>query len=417
MESREDENSVAWIVVNMVSYHHARAVAFSSVNNNPTHVIEITNTDVFETLAHESQEPAPYFRHTLLPGRSHRDLKRGEAARALKHKLSELRPSVVCLNGWSLPGSWEALLWARRRRIPVVVMSESTSQDAQRTFLKEWIKRRYIAMCGAALVGGERHRDYLVALGMPASRVFFGYDVVDNGFFASGAAAAYSRAQTIVAKNSLPEKFFLASARFTPKKNLETLLRAYHRYRVSCLDASGNRISPWGLVLLGDGPLRSTLVDLIARLKLRDSVNLPGFKSYRELPEFYGLAQAFVHASTVEQWGLVVNEAMASGLPLLLSRTCGCAPSLLREGENGYGFDPSNIDEIAGCMRRITICSPEMRRQMGNCSQDIIRDYGPAQFAEGMRQAVRSAAAGYARGRLADGFVLRAMTAGRWLST
>ncbi len=71
---------------------------------------------------------------------------------------------------------------------------------------------------------------------------------------------------------------------------------------------------------------------------------LPGFKPYDELPVYYALANAFVHASTSEQWGLVVNEAIATGLPVIVSNRCGCAPELVNG--NGFTFDPTNEDEL-----------------------------------------------------------------------
>ena len=73
------------------------------------------------------------------------------------------------------------------------------------------------------------------------------------------------------------------------------------------------RRAPWDLVLLGDGPLKTDICRLISDLRLNEHVHLPGFKPYDELPVYYALANAFVHASATEQWGLVVNEAIASG--------------------------------------------------------------------------------------------------------
>ena len=123
----------------------------------------------------------------------------------------------------------------------------------------------------------------------------------------------------------LPERYFLASARFVPKKNLLRLLEAYAGYRRRAgADA-------WHLVLLGDGELRGDIERRSALPDLAGAVILPGFRQYDELPAYYGLARAFVHASTTEQWGLVVNEAMAAGLPVLVSDRCGCAPDLVED--------------------------------------------------------------------------------------
>ena len=83
-------------------------------------------------------------------------------------------------------------------------------------------------------------------------------------------------------------------------------------------------------------------------LGLDNDVIFPGFIQYDELPAYYGLAKAFIHASTVEQWGLVVNEALAAGLPVLVSERCGCAPDLVREGRERLHLRPDRYQSIGG---------------------------------------------------------------------
>ena len=82
---------------------------------------------------------------------------------------------------------------------------------------------------------------------------------------------------------------------------------------------------------------------------------MPGFKQYDELPIYYGLAGAFIHASTTEQWGLVVNEAMAAGLPVIVSERCGCAPDLVENGRNGFTFDPYDVDALTHLMLKMAL--------------------------------------------------------------
>jgi hypothetical protein len=106
-------------------------------------------------------------------------------------------------------------------------MTESGAGDKSRSRSSEWIKTKVLTLCPAALAGGSRHRDYLLELGLKRDRIFLGYDAVDNDYFEYGAQAARTNAGGIRASLSLPEKYFLASARFLPKKNLVTLLRAY----------------------------------------------------------------------------------------------------------------------------------------------------------------------------------------------
>ena len=130
-------------------------------------------------------------------------------------------------------------------------------------------------------------------------------------FFGTGGPGQSGKPLQIRAQLHLPENYFLASARFVEKKNLLGLVRAYGQYR-QIAPPEGSRKS-WGLVLLGDGEFGPQIRRLVADLSLEDSVRLPGFKQYPELPAYYGLAGAFVHASVTEQWGLVVNEAMGFG--------------------------------------------------------------------------------------------------------
>jgi len=144
------------------------------------------------------------------------------------------------------------------------------------------------------------------------------------------------------------------------------------------------------LVLLGDGPLKPDLCRLISGLGLQHFVLLPGFKQYDELPVYYGLASAFVHASTTEQWGLVMNEAMASGLPVLVSNRCGCAMDLVQEGKNGFTFDPYNVEQLAGLMFKMSAFQPSELSAFGSASREIISNWGPERFASGLQQAVQT---------------------------
>ncbi len=302
----------------------------------------------------------------------------------LESLLDESRAEVVAIAGWSAPWALAALAWCRRAGVPAVLMSDSSAEDAPRTPLKEAIKRRVVGLYQAALVAGTRHQDYVTSLGMPPDRVFLGYDVVDNDHFSAGADRARQDAVEVRRRLGLPERYFLASARFIPKKNLSRLLAAYARYR----DDAGDQA--WHLVLLGDGPLRAELEAEITRLGIAGHVLLPGFLQYRELPAYYGLAGAFVHASTVEQWGLVVNEAMAAGLPVLLSERCGCAPDLLQPGVNGYTFDPCDTHALAQRMAQLAAAEGD-RDAMAAASRRIIGRWTPEVFADGLWRAAAAA--------------------------
>jgi glycosyltransferase involved in cell wall biosynthesis len=139
----------------------------------------------------------------------------------------------------------------------------------------------------------------------------------------------------------LPQNYFLYVGRFVEKKNLRRLLDAFSLYRKRA--GSGG----WSIVLVGDGPEKEALEARSREADLAGSIVTRPFAQYAELPAYYGLAAAFVLPSLADQWGLVVNEAMASGLPVLVSKRCGCAEDLVTDGETGFTFDPADTAMMA----------------------------------------------------------------------
>jgi 1,2-diacylglycerol 3-alpha-glucosyltransferase len=295
---------------------------------------------------------------------------------ALWALLDRLKPDVVAIPGWSAFEALAAWQWCLSRKVPGILMSESCAHDENRESWKEWIKRQVVNYCSAALVGGSLHQRYLEILGVDRNHIFLGYDVVDNTYFFGGGNGAW---ETMA---------FLASARFIPKKNLNGLLEAYALYKDACLQTEHD---PWKLILLGDGELRTLLEKQIVSLGLERHVSMPGFLQYEELPSQYAKASTFIHASTTEQWGLVVNEAMASGLPVLVSKRCGCVPDLVREGQNGFSFDPYDPAVLAALMLKMTLMPAKQREGMGEASKEIIDQWGPDRFGRGLLDAAKTA--------------------------
>lgn len=388
-------------------YHWARLQAAS--REYPLLAIELS-AETSEYPWDKVEAEAGFKRVTLFLEGDSRNATPRELAKRLIACLETHPVKVVAIPGWSDKGGLTALQWCVQHKVPAVVMSESTDWDDRRVLWKECIKRKLTGMCASALVGGKPHRDYMVKLGMPAEQSFLGYDAVDNGYFSAMAEQSRKRKAENRRNYGLPEHYFLASARFIEKKNLRRLIQAYARYRQ--LEQTSDLRPPtsdlWSLVLLGDGPLRPDLCRLISDLSLQHCVQLPGFKQYPDLPAYYGCAQSFIHASTTEQWGLVVNEAMASGLPVLVSNRCGCAQDLVQEGVNGYTFDPYNVEQMAELMLKISSAhemacaiSPGLAREAasplspGNCplsafgasSARIVSEWGPDRFANGLKQA------------------------------
>lgn len=393
-------------------YHWARLQAAARL----FHVVAVETCAVTREYQWERiDQPRAFDRVTLFDDVSEgRNLKCGRLRQKLTKALREADPSVALIAGWATPASLIALEWCLQNQRPAVVMSESNAFDKQRYALAELIKRIVVSSFSAGLAGGQLQREYLVTLGLPRNRIFTGYDVVDNEYFRQKAEEVRSQASEVRMKYGLPRNYFLASARFVPKKNLPMLIRAYARYRrLSDSGEDGQRTTdnrPWDLVLLGDGPLKADICRLISDFRLHGHVHLRGFIQYRKLPAYYALADAFVHASTTEQWGLVVNEAMATGLPVIVSNRCGCVPDLVAKGKNGFTFNPESVEDLSKLMVDLSRLSDRRLEEMRAESRRIIAGFTPTHFAIAAQRAIDVAkAAPTCRATLFSSLLLKAL--------
>ncbi len=315
--------------------------------------------------------------------------------------LNVVRPQAVAIPGWIEKAALSALHWCLHNAVPAVFMSDSHDLNRRLNPAREMIKARLARLYGAGLVAGSPHGRYLESLGMPADKIFTGYDVVDNSYFAGPARVGQTGEVRQVLE--IPKPYFLSTCRFIPEKNLPVLLRAFALYR----ERSGS--GGWKMVLLGDGPLRHEILKLKARLRLDGSLVLPGFEQYDRIPVYYSAAGALILPSVSDTWGLAVNEAMACGLPVIVSRNCGCAQDLVEEGQNGFTFDPQDADALAGLMSKIA--SDECDRDsMGRASREIISRWTPEVFAQNLLKAAESAlAAPPPKAGLSDSILLTAL--------
>ena len=291
--------------------------------------------------------------------------------------LTQLQPDAVAIAGYGRPTMLAALAWSLWHHTPTVLMSETTAQDAPRQRWRETLKRGLISGYDAALVGGQPQKQYLAELGFPPAAIFTGYNSVGNATFDPEQIASLSR--------PVARPYFLAINRFIPKKNLPFLLSAYAAYR----SVAG---AAWDLVLCGDGELRPQLEQQITDLALTDSVHLPGFLQQAELLPYLAHAECFVHASLHEQWGLVVYEAMAARLPVLVSNRCGCYADLVVEGVTGLGFDPTNQSALVALLHQASTGALPLR-QLGRAAFQHIQQFSPDGFAQGCLAAVEYAIA------------------------
>ncbi len=363
---------VAVIWIDWYPYHVARfrgMLSAPALRDGVVGIELVGGVGVHKGLKFREELPADLRVDTLMPDASWLQANKLQLARQLWRRLTELNPDVVLVPGYyTLPGI-AAALWARMHGRRSVLMTESTAGDHARTWWKELPKRLALrALFGWAVTGGKAHVAYLRQLGFPADRIVGSYDVVDNAMFAAGA-------QTFRADRTsapVPAPFFLYVGRLAEEKNVAGLLSSWTTYR-----AKGGR---WPLVLCGDGPERAALQNIAAATPFAADVHFPGLKNSRELLPFYAHAGCFVLPSTREPWGLVVNEAMAAGLPVLVSNRCGCSVDLVHEGENGFSFDPDNTAALTTLLQGMAQRPAAERAAMGARSAEIIRGYAPEGF-------------------------------------
>ena len=288
--------------------------------------------------------------------------------------IENIQPDLIVIAGYSRPSMLAALGWSRLKQKPAILLSASKEDDSYRSFVTEALKKAIVSNYKAALVGGKPQKRYCIKLGIPAERIFLGYNVVGNEVFHP------QKISSLRKPFNFP--YFLAINRFIPKKNLLFLLSSYNTYYKKAGEKALH------LVLCGDGELRPQIEKKIKELDLSNLVHLTGFLQQDELLPYFAHASGFVHASIQEQWGLVVNEAMAAGLPVLVSNRCGCYEDLVIEGITGFGFDPENSQQLTSLMLKMTSGEVELSK-MGNAALEHIQKFSPNYFAKGLSQAIQ----------------------------
>jgi 1,2-diacylglycerol 3-alpha-glucosyltransferase len=307
---------------------------------------------------------------------------RGPVLKRTLHQLFDKHnPDVVVTTGWADPEYHAAVLEANSRKLPCVVISDSRHEDESRKFYKEFIKRLILKSYSAAIVAGVASREYMLRLGFPAQAIFQPWDVVDNNYFASASSTA-----------AFESRYFLCVSRFIPKKNLERLLAGYSGY----VKNGGRR----KLLLLGSGELETRLRQISEELGLKGFLETPGFMQYDALRSCYADAFCLILPSLTDQWGLVVNEAMAAGLPVAVSANCGCASDLIVESQNGFIFDPFKTEDMKGVLVKADSLDEIEWRRMGDTSRHIIKKWGLSDFASALGEAARYASSAHRPGTL-----------------
>jgi glycosyltransferase involved in cell wall biosynthesis len=300
----------------------------------------------------------------------------------LGQALTAAAPEVILCGGYNYIASWQALFWARSRNIPFLLWSESNLHDLRRSHaLVEFLKGEFVRRCDGFVVPGRSAQEYLRGQKIREESIFTAPNAVDNDLFASAAAVVRREAAAHRRALGLPDRYFLFVGRLVPEKGVFDLLSAYAKLEVR---------QQVGLVFVGDGVSRRQLEDQAASV-VPGATRFAGFAQREQLPAYYALAQALILPTYSDTWGLVVNEAMACGLPVILSRTAGCATDLVTEGWNGLLIPPKDVPALTAAMASLAN-QPNLCVTMGSNATRQISHYSPAEWAIGVARAVETTA-------------------------
>lgn len=361
---------IALIWIDWYPYHHARLRALVDGGMQAVGIELVGRTGVHKGLIFRETAAPDLPLITLMPDADWSRATQIRGAVLLWKALNRVNPSVIFVPGYYTLPALAAATWGRIKGRRSVMMTESTQHDHARTWWKEFAKGLLIrSLFDYAICGGKAHVRYLQALGFSADRIGGCYDVVDNAFYSESAESV--RSGSVRLNSSSP--YFLFTGRLAPEKNVDGLIRAYTAYRT--------RGGQWPLVLVGAGPDEHRLRQMAAASEFGRDIVFTGLKFGRDLAACYAEAGCFVLPSTREPWGLVVNEAMASGLPVIVSDRCGCVEDLVVPGENGYRFNPAAEGDLESKLTQMELVGPQKRSEMARRSREIVSNISPERWA------------------------------------
>ncbi len=307
--------------------------------------------------------------YRILPGIGIRNsFKRRSYTRFNPGIIGELRKgrfNAVVICGYDHITTLLALFYCLLSRTPFFMWGEShilKQRGSLKQRLKRWFLFPLLRRCKTALVTGTIARKYWEDVGIPQDQIFVVANTPDVDFFIRESDRRGPDRDKIRESLNLDERpLGIFVGRFVVAKAVDVLLRA--------LVSMDPHRRPQ-LLLVGDGPLKSDMEILVSTHSL--PVTFIGFQQKDSLPGLYAAADFFVLPSRHEPWGVVVNEAMACSLPLLLSDSVGAAYDLLDDGKNGFMVSTEDVDAWADALTRMVTLSSGKREEMGKVSRRII---------------------------------------------
>ena len=284
-------------------------------------------------------------------------------SRGVGRELRRIRPDVVIVGGYNQPAFWQALAWARLRRRPVVAWSESTARDARPgSAALEVAKRLFLRRCRAVFVPGRASAEYMALMGIPAERVVVAPNAVDDAIFGQRVAELRGDRAALRRRLDVDGPCVLTACRLDPEKGVDVLIRAAP-------------LLPDGAIVAvaGDGSRAAALRDEAERVA-PGRIRFLGRLDRDQLAEWYAAADAFALASRSDQWGMVLNEAAAAGLPIVATEAPGAAWDLVEPGVNGARVPVDDAPALAAALSEL-LADEKLRAAAGRRSRELAQRF------------------------------------------
>lgn len=378
-----DQKTKVVLITEIISPY--RIPVFNEIAKNPE--IDLTVFFLAETEPDRSwrvEKEKIRFRYEVLPGI--RIPLRGRFPvffnPGIVSRLKVNDPDVVISGGYHHPSCLLALSYARRHGKQFLLWCESHAESIREKYFPfNLYRNRFIRACDGFIVPGRKSLDFIQSFGINGRKGWIAPNAVDNNFFSNEVQASREKAEANKKKRGFPSKIILYVGRLVDSKGIPVLLKAFQ--------AISNRWNDVGLVLVGEGRDKKKYMGFCKQHRL-ENVFFEGFKQQEELFFYYGLADLFVLPSLREEWGLVLNEAAASGLPLISTDVTGGAYDLIDEGKNGFRVPAGDVDLLQ--QRILTILNnPQLKSDMGEYSRRKSEQFSPARCAEGFANAILEA--------------------------
>lgn len=269
--------------------------------------------------------------------------------------LKSYTPTAVICGTFGIAGY---LTWwyAHRRHIPYIQWSGATiHRQRQESVLNTYTQRFLARRAQAAITYGTAAGDYLVQLGLPKEKIVIGVNAVNTQFFMEKSQEAKAETAEWKKKPEWQGLHFLLVGNLVKRKGIEYVLNA--------LTLIKDSIGAFHLHLVGDGPLKTELQTQAKKGGFENALHFWGNQPFAKMPFFYALADCLLFPSLYDVWGLILNEAMSCGLPVISSSLAGATRDLVEDGINGWVVHPQNVPALAEAIK--TMADAELRTKMG----------------------------------------------------